>query len=367
MFCTKCGNQIKDGYKFCPKCGMQFIVNDPVSNNFKKSDIVDERKIDSSGIDVINSHKDNLIGEQPISSHSKENAYVGIDGLKEKDNNTIENYPEIKTPPKQHSTSEFVLANTVDIIANISLWGWLSIIGIFIYCYFVFTNDSKDTAHYPVIFCVLAMINPIYTIIYDEKSDLSIGIGIIIAVAFCIIATIIGFVVKKETSSGIFVDFLAALTSLQFQYIYLVLILIANLTVKLKGVCLYTTAVLIGMLIPIALTIILYVILAIIAIAVCYVFGNFSKGDSSSSLSSTLQNSNNNVPKKEDPHDPNIRDFYIVYRDGPYGPYDCIRKYPKDVDPSRVLRDLKKEFSNNVSLVDYHIHDSLHDSVLNYR
>ena len=21
MFCTKCGNQIKDGYKFCPKCG----------------------------------------------------------------------------------------------------------------------------------------------------------------------------------------------------------------------------------------------------------------------------------------------------------------------------------------------------------
>lgn len=23
MFCTKCGNQIKDGFKFCPKCGIQ--------------------------------------------------------------------------------------------------------------------------------------------------------------------------------------------------------------------------------------------------------------------------------------------------------------------------------------------------------
>ena len=26
MFCTKCGNQIKDGYKFCPKCGTPTYV-----------------------------------------------------------------------------------------------------------------------------------------------------------------------------------------------------------------------------------------------------------------------------------------------------------------------------------------------------
>ena len=26
MFCTKCGNQIKDGFKFCPKCGAHAYV-----------------------------------------------------------------------------------------------------------------------------------------------------------------------------------------------------------------------------------------------------------------------------------------------------------------------------------------------------
>ena len=26
MFCTKCGYQIKDGYKFCPKCGTPVYV-----------------------------------------------------------------------------------------------------------------------------------------------------------------------------------------------------------------------------------------------------------------------------------------------------------------------------------------------------
>lgn len=26
MFCTKCGNQIKDGFKFCPKCGAPAYV-----------------------------------------------------------------------------------------------------------------------------------------------------------------------------------------------------------------------------------------------------------------------------------------------------------------------------------------------------
>ena len=26
MFCTKCGNQIKDGFKFCPKCGTPVYV-----------------------------------------------------------------------------------------------------------------------------------------------------------------------------------------------------------------------------------------------------------------------------------------------------------------------------------------------------
>lgn len=40
MFCTKCGNQIKDGFKFCPKCGTPVYVDE--------EEIVDEVKTTSS-------------------------------------------------------------------------------------------------------------------------------------------------------------------------------------------------------------------------------------------------------------------------------------------------------------------------------
>lgn len=36
MFCTKCGNQIKDGFKFCPKCGTPvYDEKEKVESNVK--------------------------------------------------------------------------------------------------------------------------------------------------------------------------------------------------------------------------------------------------------------------------------------------------------------------------------------------
>ena len=36
MFCTKCGNQIKDGFKFCPKCGAPaFVEKENVESDTK--------------------------------------------------------------------------------------------------------------------------------------------------------------------------------------------------------------------------------------------------------------------------------------------------------------------------------------------
>lgn len=42
MFCTKCGNQIKDGFKFCPKCGTPIYVEKESSQNVDKTEDVDE-------------------------------------------------------------------------------------------------------------------------------------------------------------------------------------------------------------------------------------------------------------------------------------------------------------------------------------
>lgn len=42
MFCTKCGIQIKDGYKFCPKCGTPVYVEKEMTKSEVKKEEVDE-------------------------------------------------------------------------------------------------------------------------------------------------------------------------------------------------------------------------------------------------------------------------------------------------------------------------------------
>ena len=39
MFCTKCGNQFKDGYKFCPKCGTPAYVEREVPKSEDNNEI----------------------------------------------------------------------------------------------------------------------------------------------------------------------------------------------------------------------------------------------------------------------------------------------------------------------------------------
>ncbi len=43
MFCTKCGNQIKDGFKFCPKCGTPiYVEKEKVESEAKAQEEVKE-------------------------------------------------------------------------------------------------------------------------------------------------------------------------------------------------------------------------------------------------------------------------------------------------------------------------------------
>lgn len=42
MFCTKCGFEIKDGYKFCPKCGTPAYVEQEEPKCEMKKEVVDE-------------------------------------------------------------------------------------------------------------------------------------------------------------------------------------------------------------------------------------------------------------------------------------------------------------------------------------
>lgn len=46
MFCTKCGSQIKDGYKFCPKCGTPAYVDKEVPKS-EENDVDNEFVVES--------------------------------------------------------------------------------------------------------------------------------------------------------------------------------------------------------------------------------------------------------------------------------------------------------------------------------
>ena len=56
MFCTKCGYQIKDGYKFCPKCGTPaFVEKEEPKGEVKKEDVDEVAKVtnDSPSDEVV--------------------------------------------------------------------------------------------------------------------------------------------------------------------------------------------------------------------------------------------------------------------------------------------------------------------------
>ena len=52
MFCTKCGNQIKDGFKFCPKCGTPAYVEEEPKSDVKKEEIDEVTKVANVSVDL---------------------------------------------------------------------------------------------------------------------------------------------------------------------------------------------------------------------------------------------------------------------------------------------------------------------------
>lgn len=73
MFCTKCGSQIKDGYKFCPKCGTPaYVERENLQSELKKKEVeeVVEAKaiIDNGGTPT---KKVKNVNKTKVSSNSK--------------------------------------------------------------------------------------------------------------------------------------------------------------------------------------------------------------------------------------------------------------------------------------------------------
>ena len=85
MFCIKCGNQIKDGFKFCPKCGTPVYVEKEMSQSEVKAQVEDAKvnaekeesvaKADD-GAETTSEYKTASSSKETKDSSSTNNVYV---------------------------------------------------------------------------------------------------------------------------------------------------------------------------------------------------------------------------------------------------------------------------------------------------
>ena len=97
MFCFKCGFEIKDGYKFCPKCGAPAYVEKEESQSELEAPVedvkVDAEKKDNDGTEISSEPKTTFSSNETKASSSTNNVFVpnpfmakelDIEGVKKK-------------------------------------------------------------------------------------------------------------------------------------------------------------------------------------------------------------------------------------------------------------------------------------------
>ena len=238
----------------------------------------------------------------------------------------------------------------------------------FLYLMF-FGSIKDDNIILFLITCVGVLLFPISVLYKNGIETVEIKKGVIIAVCSLLVNIILIFFTSHKGTDFIDKLFLT-LTSEPYRWLYLIMLVIAGVCVIAKNkIGVWLTAILLGIIAPAIIAAVLYVILLVIAIIFVLLFG--SKG-SSSSLSSSANNLSSDPPDSSNSSPSNGADntsyytFFIVWNDGVHAPYSCYERYPRDVSASKVASDLKKKFGARAQLIDFHINDPSHDSVLNY-
>ena len=75
MFCTKCGTEIKDGFKFCPKCGAPAYVK---KDEDDLSDVSTSKKVSTSASSVMDYVPNPLIDKELMIDAIKKYADLGV-------------------------------------------------------------------------------------------------------------------------------------------------------------------------------------------------------------------------------------------------------------------------------------------------
>ena len=181
----------------------------------------------------------------------------------------------------------------------------VGILGLLAYGYMLMFSDiSIEYLKYSVLACAFASLLPFALTIRKMTGDYSTGAfwGIVIGVA--VLVFLVAYSMMKPTDEGVLFDLFAVVSSDNFRWLYLVLIIIATICpfVWEKGAP-WITAIAIGVLVPVILSTILVLLAIVLGCYVLSLFGK-SKGTSSSGFGNWLSDLSNNNQQDSKPEQP---------------------------------------------------------------
>jgi hypothetical protein len=276
MKCENCGKEIRESFKFCPKCGTKIMKEETIPQ------------------------KETVLEEKQMGTSLSQKILLGIG----------------------------VLA----ILINIFL--------LFISDY----NPEKDFRFLPAILVTIGLLAPVSFWYRHENTDDEYMYSIMAAIAGLVLSIVAGLFLKEKSNDGFFADFYDALSSSGFSILYLVMLIISLvISWRARNYGIIAVAFLIGILLPMIIAAILYVLFIIVGLVLLLAFAFGGKGRS---LNTSFSGSDGSFVKDEAHSD--VTHYYeIEWEDEKGYRKTSSTYYPKPVSYDQVANDFKSKFWGN--------------------
>lgn len=178
----------------------------------------------------------------------------------------------------------------------------IGVAGLLLYSYLLIMGDiAPENQKYTVIAASVALLYPIISLSNNEDTKLYgwkiFGVGF---VGLCIVL-ISGYATKVQTSEGVIWDFLNAVTTKEWLYFYLIILIVANICpLVLKKYSVWVIPFVIGFMIPVLVASLLVLAIFVAGLYLVSLYGktNNTSNSWSSIFSNTSKTTNNTTPQK---------------------------------------------------------------------
>lgn len=240
----------------------------------------------------------------------------------------------------------------------------VSLIGVaslLLYSYLLVMGDiAPENQKYTVIAASVGLLYPIISLSNNEDTKFYgwkiFGVGF---AGLCIVL-ISGFATKVQTSEGVIWDFLNAVTTKEWLYFYLIILIVANICpLVVKKYSVWVIPFVIGIMAPVLIASILLLVIFVVGLFIASLYGksNNTSNSWSSAFSSSSSSTNNTAPHKsvksaqtKGMDNRRYATLIIEYARDEYavrnaiGYYKAIENLPLDFSYDQISRYLQKKY-----------------------